>query len=53
MEFAALLLDIEKVAVVPGIAFGLDNYIRLSYATSEELITKGIKRIEMFLTKLK
>lgn len=53
IEFAALLLDIEKVAVVPGIAFGLDNYIRLSYATSEELITKGIKRIEMFLTKLK
>lgn len=53
IEFASALLEEEKVAVIPGIAFGLDNYIRLSYATSEKLIEKGLDRIKKFLTKLK
>jgi aspartate aminotransferase len=34
------------VAVVPGIAFGDDNYVRISYATSMELIEKGMERIK-------
>ena len=53
MDFSRILLEEEKVAVIPGAAFGLDNYIRLSYATSKELIGEGLKRIENFLTKLK
>jgi len=47
-EFAARLLETEKVAVVPGIAFGADDYIRLSYATSLANIQKGLDRIERF-----
>ncbi|NLZ35769.1 MAG: pyridoxal phosphate-dependent aminotransferase [Clostridiales bacterium] len=53
LDFSKKLLEEEKVAVIPGIAFGLDNYIRLSYATSMEVINKGIDRIERFLNKLK
>ena len=43
----------ENVAVIPGKAFGLDNYIRLSYATSIEAIEKGIERLKKFISKLK
>lgn len=49
LDFADFLLDSAKVAVVPGIAFGSDNYIRLSYATSKEKITEGISRIKKSL----
>ena len=47
-EFCARLLEQEKVAAVPGIAFGADDYIRLSYATSMANIEKGLERIERF-----
>jgi aspartate aminotransferase len=46
--FCAALLAQEKVAAVPGIAFGADDYIRLSYATSMANIEKGLDRIEKF-----
>lgn len=52
VEFAEKLLDEEKVAVVPGAGFGLDNYVRLSYATSMDMIKKGLDRIESFLEKI-
>lgn len=52
IEFADKLLDEEKVAVVPGAGFGLDSYVRLSYATSMEVIKKGLDRIEKFIQKL-
>jgi aspartate aminotransferase len=45
-DFAALLLDEAKVALVSGDAFGAYAYIRLSYATSMEIIEKGLDRIE-------
>jgi aspartate aminotransferase len=48
-DFAELLLDKFKVAVVPGIAFGADDYVRLSYATAMENIKKGLDRIENFV----
>jgi aspartate aminotransferase len=48
-----LLLAEAKVAVVPGAAFGDDNYIRLSYATSMENIVKGMNRIEEFVKKIR
>lgn len=46
--FCARLLETEKVAAVPGIAFGADDYIRLSYATSMANLEKGLDRIEHF-----
>lgn len=52
LSFSKELLEEEKVAVIPGIGFGVDNYIRLSYATSKENIEEGINRIEKFLQKL-
>ncbi|WP_294372820.1 pyridoxal phosphate-dependent aminotransferase [uncultured Clostridium sp.] len=53
LDFAKVLLDEEKVAVIPGAGFGLDQYIRLSYATSMDVIEKGIDRIAEFLKKIK
>lgn len=45
IEFCNRLLDEYQVAAVPGIAFGMDNYIRISYACSEDNFTKGLERI--------
>ena len=47
-EFCARLLEQEKVATVPGIAFGADDYMRISYATSMANIEKGLDRLEKF-----
>lgn len=46
LDFSKLLLEKGKVAVVPGIAFGDDKYVRLSYATSMKNIQEGLKRIK-------
>jgi aspartate aminotransferase len=51
-DFCAKLLETEKVAAVPGIAFGADDYIRLSYATSMANIQKGLERLERFCKTL-
>src|SRR5438477_3556235 len=51
-DFCAKLLESEKVAAVPGIAFGADDYIRLSYATSLANIEKGLDRLEKFARSL-
>ncbi len=51
-EFCAKLLEQEKVAAVPGIAFGADDYIRLSYATSLANIEKGLDRMDRFVRTL-
>ena len=50
-EFCARLLEEEKVAAVPGIAFGADDYIRISYATSMANIEKGLDRLEKFAAR--
>jgi len=47
-DFSNQLLEKEKVAVVSGHAFGSDGYVRLSYATSDEIIEKGLSRITSF-----
>lgn len=47
-DFAELLLEEAYVAVVPGGAFGADDYIRISYAASMEKIEEGLDRIEKF-----
>lgn len=53
LDFSRELLEEEKVAVIPGAGFGLDEYIRLSYATSMDIIEIGIDRIAMFIDKMK
>jgi aspartate aminotransferase len=51
-DFCARLLEAEKVAAVPGIAFGADDYVRISYATSLANLQKGLERIERFVRSL-
>lgn len=45
-ELAKTLLEEKLVAVIPGLGFGFDNYIRLSFATSMKNIKKGLDRLE-------
>ena len=52
-EFCARLLDEQKVAAVPGIAFGADDYLRISYATGMANIEKGLDRLDKFVRGLK
>ncbi len=52
-DLAAYLLETAKVALVSGDSFGADAYIRLSYATSMEIIKKGMDRIEEAVNALK
>ena len=47
-EFCERLLAEHKVAAVPGIAFGSDDCMRISYATSMENIEQGLDRLETF-----
>ena len=51
-DFCARLLESEKVAAVPGIAFGADDYLRISYATSLANIEKGLDRLDKFVRGL-
>jgi aspartate aminotransferase len=51
-NFADRLLSKHHVAVVPGIAFGDDRTVRLSYATSLDIINKGLDRFEEFCRTL-
>ena len=51
-EFSSRLLEERKVAVVSGHAFGADGYVRLSYATSDEVIEKGLSRIQDFCREI-
>ena len=52
LDFCNRLLDTEKVAAVPGSAFGAEGYLRLSYATSDEVILKGVTRLARFCAAL-
>lgn len=49
LEFCDALLEKQHVAVIPGIAFGADDHIRLSYATDMDTIRKGIERLDQFV----
>lgn len=51
MEFATALLEQSNVAVVPGLPFGCDDNVRLSFACSMENITKGLDRLEQWLAR--
>ena len=54
-EFATALLNAQKVAVVPGTAFGAcgEGFIRISYAYSLDVLRKAMDRIEVFITQLR
>ncbi|PMP93938.1 MAG: aspartate aminotransferase, partial [Thermodesulfobacterium geofontis] len=52
VSFSEYLLDSAKVAVVPGIAFGDDEFIRISFANSEENLKKAVFEIKRALEKL-
>lgn len=51
-ELAARLLEDARVAVVPGPAFGTREHLRISYATSEDRIAEGLKRLKEFVSKV-
>jgi aspartate aminotransferase len=50
--FCAYILDEAQVALVPGLAFGTDDFVRISYATSMENIKTGMGRIKLAIEKL-
>ncbi len=52
MALSERLLEEANVAVVPGVAFGVDDYVRMSYAVNEESLGKALDRIEEFINKL-
>lgn len=52
-DFCTRLLDQQRVAAVHGSAFGAEGYLRLSYATSDEIITKGVTRLAAFCATLR
>jgi len=49
LQFCDALLEKQKVAVIPGIAFGADDHIRLSYATDLGTIKKALERLDKFV----
>ena len=49
LEFCDALLETQQVATIPGIAFGADDHIRLSYATDMTSIKKGMDRLDEFV----
>ena len=51
-EFCTYLLEAEGVAVVPGAAFGLEPFFRISYATSADLLHEACNRIKRACTAL-
>lgn len=53
VDFADRLLTESGVAVVPGVAFGADNYVRISYALGSDSIKKGIEKLGEFLKNCK
>ena len=52
IAFADALLEGEKVATIPGISFGADDCVRLSYALSDADIDEGLARIKRFVSHL-
>ena len=51
-KFAELMLSEKRVAMVPALAFGDDNFVRLSYATSRSNIVEGCQRMASFISML-
>lgn len=52
VEFCKRFLEEYKVAIVPGIAFGIDNYVRIVYCADINEVEEGISRLEKFIQSL-
>ena len=52
LDVTAFLLEEAKVAVVPGVDFGSDDHVRLTYATSQALISDGLARMAAAIERL-
>ena len=52
VRLAELLLEKAHIALVPGSAFGMEGYLRFSYATSEQAIEAGMERLKSFLKRV-
>jgi len=52
-DLCMYLLDKAHVAIVPGAAFGDDNYVRFSYATSDDRLLEALRRMKEALAQLK
>ena len=53
LEFCQALLETQQVAAIPGVAFGADDHVRLSYATDRTSIEKGMDRLDKFVSSLR
>jgi aspartate aminotransferase len=53
MDFGMILLEEANVAVVPGVAFGEDDFVRISFATDLDTIKRGMKALKDFVAALK
>ncbi len=51
IDFCEYLLEEALVSLVPGVAFGMDDHVRISYASSEEELREAVRRIKLALTK--
>ena len=51
LEFCKDLLEEKQVAAIPGVAFGMNNCIRFSYATNMDTIKEGIERLSEFVDR--
>ena len=51
LKFCKNLLEEKQVAAIPGVAFGMDNCIRFSYATDMDTIKAGIERLSEFVNR--
>ena len=52
LDVTSFLLEAARVAVVPGVDFGSDAHVRLSYATSDALISDGLERMKAAIANL-
>lgn len=52
IEFCNQLLEKELVAAVPGIAFGMDDFIRISYACGSNELIRGLEKLESFILSI-
>ena len=51
LELAGVVLDVAKVAIVPGEAFGAPGYARLSYALGDDALEEGLTRLGKLLSE--
>lgn len=52
LAFAARILEEASISLIPGEGFGMDDYVRISFATSMEQLKKGMDRLEDWLNKV-